>query len=147
MKAVKSTVFLIACAAAAGAAAADFRSIGENGAIFYDAPAARGKKLYVATRDYPVEVLVNVEGWSRVRDATGELAWVERKALSEKRVVLVTVPVADVRSGPTEQSALSFRVQQGVALDLAEPTAAAWVKVRARDGRTGYVRIGQVWGL
>jgi SH3-like domain-containing protein len=82
-----------------------------------------------------------------VRDAAGELVWVERKSLSEKRTVLVTAPVADVRSGPADQSALAFRAQQGIALDLAEPASGAWAKVRLRDGRTGYVRIGPVWGL
>jgi SH3-like domain-containing protein len=144
---IAPAVALVCAFAAASAAAADFRSIQEGGTIMYDAPSAKGRKLYVASRDYPVEVLVNVEGWSRVRDAAGELVWVERKSLSEKRTVLVTAHVADVRSGPADQSALAFRAQQGIALDLAEPASGAWTKVRLRDGRTGYVRIGQVWGL
>jgi SH3-like domain-containing protein len=147
MRAVRLAGLLFCAIAAFPAAAADFRSIGENGAIFYDAPSTRGKKLYVVSRDYPVEVLINVEGWSRVRDAAGEMAWVERKALSERRVVVVTAPVADVRAAPADQSAVAFRAQQGVALDLAEPAAGAWVRVRGRDGRSGYVRMGQVWGL
>jgi SH3-like domain-containing protein len=144
---VRLAAILFCLAAAVPAAAADFRSIGEAPAILYDAPTARGKKLYVVSRDYPVEVLVSVEGWARVRDASGELAWIERKALTEKRTVLVTAPQADVRSAPNDQSPLVFRAQQGVALDLAEPSVGAWAKVRHRDGRTGYVRVGQVWGL
>jgi SH3-like domain-containing protein len=127
--------------------AADFRSIAENGAILYDTPSARGKKLYVVSRDYPVEVLVTTDAWARVRDSAGELTWVERKALSDRRTVLIRAASAEVRTGPTDQSPLAFRVEQGVALELAEPNAGAWVKVKARDGRTGYVRITQVWGL
>jgi SH3-like domain-containing protein len=144
---VRLAALLFSLAVAHPAAAADFRSIGEAPAVLYDAPTARGKKLYVVSRDYPVEVLVSVEGWARVRDASGELAWIERKALTEKRTVLVTAAQADVRSAPNDQSALVFRAQQGVALDLTEPSAGAWAKVRHRDGRTGYVRAGQVWGL
>ncbi len=113
----------------------------------YDAPSAKAKKIYVASRDYPVEVMVDLEGWVKVRDVAGELVWVEKKALSERRTVLVTAPVADARQAPSEQSPLVFRLQQGVAPELSEVGAAGWAKVRLRDGRAGYVRIGQLWGL
>src|SRR3954465_11240539 len=124
--------------ASAGAGAADFRSVGEPGTIFYDAPAVKGKKLFVVSRDYPVEVLLTNDAWARVRDASGELAWVERKALSERRTVVVTAPVADVRNGPTDQSAVAFRVEKGVALELLEGATGPWARVRLRDGRSGF---------
>jgi len=132
---------------AAGAWAADFRSVGESGAVMYDAPSVKAKKLYVVSRDYPVEVMVNDGPWVKVRDATGQLAWLEKKVLSDRRIVVVTAPVAEVRQSPSEQAALAFRAQQGVALELAEIGSGGWAKVRLRDGRAGYVRIGQVWGL
>ncbi len=34
-----------------------------------------------------------------------------------------------------------------VLLQLIEPAADGWVKVRHRDGAQGYVRVSQVWGL
>jgi hypothetical protein len=34
-----------------------------------------------------------------------------------------------------------------VVLDLVEPGASGWVRVRHADGSSGFVRIGQVWGL
>ena len=34
-----------------------------------------------------------------------------------------------------------------VAVELIEPGAAGWAKVRHRDGATGYMRLTQVWGL
>jgi hypothetical protein len=36
------------------ATAAEFRSIAENGTVMYDAPSVRSKKLFVASRFYPV---------------------------------------------------------------------------------------------
>src|SRR3972149_10849624 len=78
---------------------ADFRSIGENGAVLYDAPSARAKKLYVIGRSYPVEVIVVVEGWIKIRDAGGELAWIESRALSERRTGRVKTPLAAIRQG------------------------------------------------
>jgi SH3-like domain-containing protein len=134
---------LLMVALAAPAAAAEFRSIAEDGTVMYDGPS----KLFVASRYYPVEVLVNLEPWVKVRDPAGDLSWVEKKSLSEKRTVIVTAPFADVRQSPNEQAALVFQAQKGVALDVAEPQAGGWLKVRHADGQTGYLKIGQVWGL
>jgi len=127
--------------------AADFRSIAEAGTVLYDAPSTRSQRLYVVSQFYPVEVVVNIDNWAKVRDVSGELAWVEKKALSERRTVLVKVPVADIRQAPDESSPLVFQARDNVALELTEIGSSGWVKVRHRDGQSGYVRVSQVWGL
>jgi SH3-like domain-containing protein len=66
--------------------------------------------------------------------------------LSDKRTVIVTAPVAEVRQGPNEQSDVRFRAQQGVALDLTEISTDGWARVRHRDGDSGYIRINAIWG-
>ena len=96
----------------AEARAADFRSIGENAAVLYDAPSARAKKLYVIGRSYPVEVIVVVEGWIKIRDAGGELAWIEAKALSERRTVMVKTPLADIRQAADDRAPLVFQADK-----------------------------------
>jgi SH3-like domain-containing protein len=143
-----SAIFLLAMlGAAAPVSAAEFRSIAETGTVLYDAPSLKSKKLFVATRLYPVEIVVNIDNWVKVRDQAGDLAWVEKKALSERRTVIVTAQLADVRQAASEQSSLVFQAQQGVALEVAELSTSGWVKVRHVDGQTGYMRIGDVWGL
>jgi len=128
------------------AAAGEFRTIAENGTVLYDAPSVRAKKLFVTSRNYPVEIVINVDNWVKVRDCTGDLAWIEKKALSDNRAVIVTAPAADVRAAANDQAQLVFQAQQGVVLDVAEPPAGGWVKVRHASGRTGYVKVSQVWG-
>ena len=136
------------------AAAAEYRSVGEAAAVLYDAPSAKSKPLFVLGRDTPLEVIVPVEGWSKVRDAGGTIGWIERNALADKRTLVVRVPQAEVRAGPDDNAALVFRAEQSVLLDFAEAATSAattsapgWVKVRHRDGQTGFVRITQVFGL
>ena len=129
------------------AAAAEFRSIAENGTLMYDAPSVRAKKLFVASRLYPVEIVINIDTWAKVRDHAGDLVWVEKKALSDKRTVIVTAAVAEARQTASDQAVLVFQAQKGVALDIAEPPAGGWIRVRHADGATGYVRISQVWGI
>jgi SH3-like domain-containing protein len=127
------------------ASALDFRSVGDQAAVLYDAPSARSAKLYVVSRGYPLEVIVAVEGWVKVRDASGGLSWIEAKQLSDKRTVMIRVSVAQVRQKPDEGAAVAFQAQQNVVLDVVE-VAGSWIQVRHRDGGTGFVRAQQVWG-
>lgn len=145
---MRDAAILILMGLASSAVAGEFRTIAESGTPMYDAPSVRAKKLFVASRYYPVEVVINIDAWVKVRDQAGDLTWVEKKALSDKRTVVVTAAFADVRQSPSEQAALVFQAQQGVALDVAEIQAAGgWLKVRHADGQIGYLKIGQVWGL
>jgi len=132
---------------AQSALAGEFRSIGENAATLYDAPSVKANKLFVASRLYPVEVIVQVDNWTKVRDVAGDLAWVEKKSLSDIRTVVVTEALADVRQSADEGAPKVFQARKGVALEIAELGAGAWIKVRHRDGQTGFVRANQVWGL
>jgi SH3-like domain-containing protein len=129
----------------AGEASADFRSVAEP-AVAYDTPSERGKKLFVVSRGYPVDAVVTLEGWVRVRDPAGELAWLPAKALSDRRTVLVTAAAATVRERPEEDAPVVFQAANGVILEYAEAGAPGWIRVRHRDGQGGFVRISQVWG-
>lgn len=128
-----------------GAAAAEFRSVAEKAAVLYDAPSVKAKKLYVLSQGYPVEIVVAVEGWAKVRDASGELTWIESRHLAEKRTVLVKAPLAPVREAADDKAAVVFQAQQDVVLELVE-IAGGWLRVRHRDGQAGYLRVSQAWG-
>ena len=134
-------------AAALPAAAAEFRSVSENAAVLFDAPSLKAKKTHVISRGYPVEIIVAVEGWYKIRDAGGELAWVEAKSLSERRTLMVKTKLADVRQAAVDNAPLVFQVEQNVLLDLVELTDTGWARVTHRDGQSGFIRINQVWGL
>lgn len=136
----------LAAVAAAPAWALEFRSVAENAAVLYDAPSAKARKLYVVNQGYPVEVVVVVEGWVKVRDANGELAWVESKALSDKRTVMVKVPLAQIRQGADDGSPVVFQAQQNVILELMDVGSGGWLRVRHRDGQVGFVKVADVWG-
>jgi SH3-like domain-containing protein len=130
----------------ASARALEFRSVADNAAVLYDAPSVRGKKLYVVGRGYPVEVVVVVEGWVKVRDAGGEMTWIENRSLTDKRTVMVKVAMAQIFESADDRSAIMFQAQQNVILDLVEVASGGWLHVRHRDGQAGYVKAAQVWG-
>ena len=125
----------------------EYFSIAENAVVMYDAPSLKADKLFVASRFLPVEAVVNVEGWVKVRDSSGSLAWVEKKALSQQRYVVVTVPMADVFQSANVSSALIFQAEENTVLEWLDSDTQGWVKVRHPDGQTGYVKVAQVWGV
>ena len=137
---------LLAAGLALPVFAIEYRTV-ETATVLYDAPSQKGSKLFVIKRDTPVEIVVTLEGWSKVRDAEGGLSWIERKFLAERRSVLVTADRAEVRQKADENSPLLFEAEKNVSLDFLEAAPGGWVKVHHRDGATGFVRANQIWGL
>jgi len=144
---MRAAAALLAGLAAFSASAAEFRSLGERPAVLYDAPSLKADRIFVASRGYPFEVLVKLDQWTKVRDAGGEVAWVENKSLGERRNAVVSVPVADIRALPDAGSAIIFEAYKQVLLEVIEPPAGGWVKVRHRDGQEGFARVAHLWGV
>ncbi|WP_083398493.1 SH3 domain-containing protein [Nitrosomonas communis] len=128
------------------AAETEFFSVSENAVIMYDAPSLNAEKLYVVSIHLPLKVIAKVEGWVKVSDSSDAVAWIERKYLSDKRFIIVTVPLANVYQSPDVHSLLLFQVQKNVVIEWLNSDVAGWVKVRHRDGQSGYIRSNQVWG-
>ena len=132
---------------AAPAWALEFRSVAEAGTVMFDAPSQKAKPLFIIAPGTPVEVVVSLGEWTKVRDATGDLAWIERKSLADKRMLIVAAKSAEVRSQAEAGAPLVFEADKDVLLELVEPGPPGWAKVRHRDGQSGFVRANQVWGL
>ena len=132
---------------AAPVLAIDYRSVDVPAAILYDSPSLKGKKLYLIKAQTPVEVVVRLDGWRKVRDAEGSLAWIEAKALSEKRTLVVIAQRGEIRQAERNDAPVIAELDKWVAVDFLEPASTGWVKVKHRDGATGYMRVTQVWGL
>ena len=141
---VAGAAFLLA---AAGAHALDFKTIGAAPAILYDAPSIKGGKLFVAPRGMPVEIVLTYGDWVKVRDASGDLAWTEAKALSARRNVVVRHAGARVRSAADDGATALMSADKGVLLELSDSQAGAWVKVRHKDGITGFIKSSDIWGI
>jgi SH3-like domain-containing protein len=124
-----------------------FVAVGDKPTVLFDAPSARANKTFILLRGTPLEVLVKLDKWTKVRDAENAIGWVENTGLGDKRHVQVSAATADVRNAPSAAAQLVFDAQKGVLLEV---TGAAspdgWMPVRHRDGQTGFVRVSQIWG-
>ena len=128
------------------AQALDFRSVVEP-ALLYDAPSQQASPLFAIARGTPVEAVVVLDAWVKVRDAKGNLAWIEKRLLGDKRNVMVTEARVAVLAQPDEKAAMVFEADHDVLVEVVEVAPVGWVKVRHRDGQQGYLKAAQVWGL
>jgi len=147
MNGLRLLILLIAAAVSVPVLAFEFRSVAVPAAVLYDTPSLKGQKLHFVRQYTPLEVVVRIEGWVKVRDAEGGLSWIEAKALTDKRHLVVTASTAEIRKTPSPEAALVFEAEKWVALELLEPVQSGWARVRHRDGAEGYVKVTQVWGF
>jgi len=143
----RTLVALLLVSAASAALAVDYRSVSVPAAILYDSPSQQGKKLYLIKAQAPVEVVVRLEGWFKVRDAEGSLAWIESRSLAERRMLVVTAPRGEIRQSDKPEAPLVAELDKWVAVEFVEAASPGWAKVRHKDGEAGYIRSTQVWGL
>ena len=143
---IASVLFIALVSGMTAVHAADFVSVTENAVALYNEPYANAKKIYVVSRYMPLEQVVNLEKWVKVRDSSGGLAWIEKRYLSDKRFVVVTGSLAALRQSPEEKSSMIVQVKKQVALEWLENTDNGWLKVRHLDGATGYIKATEVWG-
>lgn len=127
---------------------AEFRSVAFAKTILYEAPSATTKRVYLVGEGYPLEIIVNLGDWLKVRDPYGTLSWVESKNLQSKRTVIVKVDKANIYKDPESKSALVATIEKDVVIELSDPLIAnGWIKVRYQQDLDGYLQTSQVWGI
>ncbi len=136
--------FLLACATAN---AFDFKSVGSVPTILYDSPSLHGIKRFIAPPGMPVEVVHTAHAWSKVRDVYGDMVWLETKALSDTRTVIVTADRATAYQQPAMDANRVFTVEKGVVLNLDGPVGSPWIKVRPQGGPAAYLQTSEIWGI
>ena len=128
--------------------ALDFRSVSTPKAVLYDAPSSAAKKVLLLSQNYPVEVVVNLGDWLKVRDAQGSLNWIEAKQLSNKHTVMVTASKAEIRQTADVTSNLVATVEKDVVFEVVDTKSNnGWLKVKHRDGIAGYILMSTTWGF
>ncbi|MFC7422304.1 SH3 domain-containing protein [Iodobacter arcticus] len=143
---IKLSVIAALALSANAAFALEYRSIARHGVVLSEAPSDEAKKLFLASKGTPLELLTEQGGWARVRDRTGSLAWLKKSDLSSKHTVQV-LRNAPVYKAADAKSALLYRAGKDLLLDMQENTRTGWLKVKHRDGVSGFIRIEEVWGV
>ena len=96
-------------------------------------------------RDWPVEIVGQLDRWRHVRDAQGTEGWIHEKMIGSRREVVVTGDIRGIRQNPDMGAALLARAEPGVVAQLIE-CSGGWCRIAAGD-ITGWIERTNIWGV
>ena len=96
-------------------------------------------------RGLPLLVVAETEMWRKVRDISGDEAWVRKPALSGNRYVLA-MRQTSVRAKPKSDAREVARTDPQALLRLEACDADGWCEVKAENGLKGWAREADLWG-
>ena len=128
---------------------ADFMSVNADQAFLHEAPSDSTKKSYIVTRGYPLEVIVSLKEWKKVKDHEGLINWIKTSDLSSKRTVLNLKGDNSIYLEPSSASPILAKVNDNVTLELLDVNKIdAWVKVYSKVGDIeGFINASDLWGI
>ena len=127
---------------------ADFISVNVKQSILFEGPSTT-EKMYIVTEGYPLEVLVSLKDWKKVKDHNGKISWIESKHTHNERTVLITKDDVVIFNQANEKSHKLANVEKFVVLKLNSTMLVGnWAQVKTQiEGLIGLVNAREVWGL
>ena len=95
-------------------------------------------------RGLPLLIVAETEMWRKVRDISGDEAWVRKPALSGSRTVLA-LQSTSLRSRPDPRAREVARTDAQALLRL-QNCREGWCEVKAENGLKGWARQDTLWG-
>ena len=128
---------------------ADFISVKIKQAVLFEGPSKTTEKMYIVTEGYPLEVLVSLKDWKKVKDHNGKISWIESKNIHNERTLLITKDDTVIFNQANEKSHKLANVDKFVVLKLNSPILVGnWAQVKTQiEGLIGFVNAREVWGL
>lgn len=96
-------------------------------------------------RGLPLLIVAETEMWRKVRDITGDEAWVRKSGLSGERHAIALSDIA-LYSKPREGSSLVAMTDRDALLKLEECVENGWCRVRGENGLKGWTARYNLWG-
>ena len=124
-------------------------SVNADQAFLHEAPSVSTKKSFIVTKGYPLEVIVSLKEWKKVKDHEGLINWVKTSDLSSKRTVLNLKGDNPIYLEPSSASPILAKVNENVTLELLDAKKIDdWVKVYSKVGDIeGFIKATDVWGI
>ncbi len=142
---VSALVGLAGASLAASAGAAEILSVKNESANFREGPGEKHPVVFAADRFYPVEVVEKKDGWTKVKDFEGDVAWVAERLLTKQETVVVEGDRVNVREKANTTSEIAFKAERGEVFKVDERSG-KWLKVVDANGDGGWIRDDMVWG-
>jgi SH3-like domain-containing protein len=98
-------------------------------------------------RDLPIRVVKKYEHWRLIQDPDGAQGWMLVTLLSDRRTAIVRPgDPRPVRTGPSEDSRVRYRVEHGVVGRIDHCRGDGWCRIEIGK-KEGYIRTSELWGV
>ncbi|MEY3028000.1 MAG: hypothetical protein RIQ77_83, partial [Pseudomonadota bacterium] len=127
---------------------AEYLSVGVDQAFLHEAPSDSTKKTFIVTKGYPLEVLVSLKEWKKVKDHQGAINWIASNQLSSKKMVLNFKANNLIHLEPNDSSPTLAFVSENVVLEIVDNKRIDnWIKVYSKSTEVeGFISIENLWG-
>jgi SH3-like domain-containing protein len=100
------------------------------------------------SRGEPVVVLMEFDGWVKIKDIDGDGGWVHGSMLSAAKngILLGGKRLEMLRSGPSDVSKPIARLEPGIRFSIKKCLVNNWCSV-SLDGLKGWVHKKNIWGI
>ena len=124
-------------------------SVNSDQAFLHEAPSGSTKKAFIVTKGYPLEVIVSLKEWKKVKDHEGLINWIKTSDLSSKRTVLNLKGDNSIYLEPSSASPILAKVNENVTLELLDAKKIDdWVKVYSKvSDIEGFIKATDLWGI
>jgi SH3 domain protein len=131
------------------ALSADFVSIKAKKAFLYEGPSLSTDKEFIITEGYPLQVMVRLKDWIKVKDHLGKISWIQSADTSKDRNVMTLNDNVNLFYKPSIESVHLAKIDKDITLKLLSPFPTnGWIQVMTfPQNIEGYIRAEDVWGL
>ena len=93
----------------------------------------------------PLIIVAETENWRKIRDMSGDEAWIHRQGLSGRRAVISRMATPIHKRAKTD-SRIKRIAEPDVILYLKACEEDGWCAVETRSGQKGWVERSHIWG-
>ena len=126
------------------AGAAEYVAVNKDGVNIRSGPSTSSEILWEVFKDFPLEVVERKGEWVQTVDFEGDKGWVHAQLLDKRKMLIIKVPVANMRIGAGTNYEVVATVKYGVVFKPLEEKG-EWVKVQHADGTVGWLFKKLLW--
>ncbi len=114
------------------------------GAVVRNGPGVGYTKLWSPRPYTPFEVLAIYKDWYAVRDAEGDVGWIQKIGVTKSKAAIIISKYLNVRNAPNSNARILFQAPKNYTFKVIE-TKGEWYKVEDQAGDKGWIEKAGAW--
>ena len=141
---LQAVIIILTLLLAFSAGASEYVIVNKDGVNIRSGPSKKNEILWEVFKTFPLRVIKRQGQWVKTIDFEGDKGWVYGSLLAKEKMVIVKVDAANLRIGASTDYEIIATVKYGAVFKPLEKKG-EWVKVKHKDGTTGWLHEKLIW--